>query len=129
MSFAIAGSDPQIRFIDAAPAEQMVMNTINISFYSKAYLDSLRADSIARNVVVVVVDKKPDVVYPTGNSGDYNDALRIYGDATSPGLVFRVQIGAYNIPQNYKADRLKRLGFSGKISWRIRLHVLQLVSF
>lgn len=57
MSFAIAGSDPQIRFIDAAPAEQMVMNTINISFYSKAYLDSLRADSIARNVVVVVVDK------------------------------------------------------------------------
>ena len=114
VSFAIAGSDPQIRFIDAAPAEQMVMNTINISFYSKAYLDSLRADSIARNVVVVVVDKKPDVVYPTGNSGDYNDALRIYGDATSPGLVFRVQIGAYNIPQNYKADRLKRLGFFRK---------------
>lgn len=34
----------------------------------------------------------------------------IYGDKSSEGLIFKVQIAAYNMPENYSYDRLKGLG-------------------
>ena len=34
----------------------------------------------------------------------------IYGDKSMEGLVFKVQIAAYNMPENYSYDRLKGLG-------------------
>ena len=40
----------------------------------------------------------------------YKKLLDMYGDQTAPGLVFKVQIAAYNNPQNYTSSHLSGLG-------------------
>ncbi|MDF1673178.1 MAG: carboxypeptidase-like regulatory domain-containing protein, partial [Vicingaceae bacterium] len=44
-----------------------------------------------------------------------NDIMAKYGDQTAPGLIFKVQVAAYNNAQNYDGKHLKSLGNIEKI--------------
>lgn len=48
---------------------------------------------------------------PKGNNElSHDDVLTLYGDIIAEGLVFSVQIGAYNKPQNFKYSQVTSLG-------------------
>ncbi len=52
----------------------------------------------------------PVAEIPFGKEKNYADILTTYGDLQTDGLVFKVQIGAYKIPKNFKYEKLNSLG-------------------
>lgn len=60
---------------------------------------------INKDVAFYTVDFKSDVIVE-----EEENIEETYGDKSSEGLIFKVQIAAYNMPENYSYDRLKGLG-------------------
>ena len=58
-----------------------------------------------KDVAFYTVDFESDVIVE-----EEENIEEIYGDKSMEGLVFKVQIAAYNMPENYSYDRLKGLG-------------------
>lgn len=61
---------------------------------------------INKDVAFYTVDFESDVIVEE----EEENIEEIYGDKSMEGLVFKVQIAAYNMPENYSYDRLKGLG-------------------
>lgn len=61
----------------------------------------LPKDTLKKDTTVKVI---PPAVF------DYNDVLTKFGAVTVQGLEFRVQVAAYNLPQNYRYNSLTALG-------------------
>jgi tetratricopeptide (TPR) repeat protein len=116
VSYELEGNTTQVKVIDSISSEQMVNKTIDIQFYTKAYQDSAHfTDSLLRareHLRDSIRDIHPS---PGISNGDYKDAIKGYGNAKAPGLIFRVQIAAYNLPQNYNSAHLKQFGKIQKI--------------
>ncbi|HEU4717358.1 MAG TPA: hypothetical protein VFU15_05985, partial [Bacteroidia bacterium] len=105
----------QKRTLDAMQTGQMQRSVIDIHFYTEAYAEKKRQDSLKTvdtSTVAVVKKLPPDSVVNEGqvNANDYTDILTRYGNARSPGLLFHVQVAAYNFPDNYQYKRLLPLG-------------------
>ncbi|MBQ19394.1 MAG: hypothetical protein CMD31_01435 [Flavobacteriales bacterium] len=59
---------------------------------------------INKNIAFYTVDFESDIIVEEENIEE------VYGDKSMDGLIFKVQIAAYNMPENYSYDRLKGLG-------------------
>jgi tetratricopeptide (TPR) repeat protein len=111
VTYKVENADPEIRVIDSIQSAEMVTHTIDVQFFTKMFVDSSRvADSIAKFKQIVADSIRNLHPTPGISNGDYSDAMKVYGNAKSPGLVYHVQIAAYNLPQNYNAAHLKKFG-------------------
>jgi WD40-like Beta Propeller Repeat len=124
------GSDRQIKSIDGMEGSSMQRREINIDFYQNTVavkLDSLNGKSDSTNTLLVKQKKLPFdsslfKIFPLDSLTlsmlepyDYDRIVRFYGNAKKEGLIFRVQIAAYNFPQNYSSSHLATLGTIDKI--------------
>lgn len=111
VTYAVDGAAPQTRIIDSIQSPEMVTRTIDIQFYAYGFLDSLHvADSLAtvkNNITDSIRNLHPT---PGITNGDYSDALRRYGKAKAPGLLYHVQVAAYTVPKNYNSVHLNKFG-------------------
>ncbi|CAN5151623.1 hypothetical protein BH09BAC5_BH09BAC5_25200 [soil metagenome] len=105
------GLKPQIIVIDSTQSSEMVRKTVDIKFYTQTYLDSIRIGDSTALISRLVKDSIRNI-HPTPDisNGDYGDILKLYGNAKAPGLIFHVQIAAYNLPENYNSSHLKKFG-------------------
>jgi hypothetical protein len=131
LTYALDGQTSQVKTIESTESgEQMQTRILDIQFYSRHYQDSLnRRDSIAAAVLIAIkndslrpliaskLDTSMFKTFPLDsmtlkmlNPWDYGLVMNKYGNAKAPGLIFKVQIAAYNFPLNYKYDRLAPLG-------------------
>lgn len=116
----LGGYEQKIAQIDANSAENFVRLVHDFKFYSQGYLtrvsqqrDSLTKDSIVDPLLVGLPKDTSGVnrVNPT----DYNAIVQQFGQAKAEGLIFRVQIAAYNFPDNYRANNLAPIGTIDRI--------------
>ncbi len=54
---------------------------------------------------------EPDI--PFGKAENYTELVKLFGDVKTEGLIFKVQIGAYRFPDNF---RYAKLNPPGKVS-------------
>jgi hypothetical protein len=121
ISCEMMGAERQIGKLEAPNAEDMTRSTRDFHFFSPSYLarmrqDSMRKDSVPAGAAVVT----PPVVTPPKDSAtvarkpvdpsDYNTIITQYGAAKAEGMYFRVQIAAYNFPNNYRYTNLNAIG-------------------
>jgi hypothetical protein len=107
--YEIDGMEKQEQIVDAKSVTQLPSKTINIRFYTSSFA---RKDTIKTDSIPVVPVKTEPIINPpiVGNSDDFNSILATYGNATAEGMWFRVQVAAYNFPQNYRYNHLTTLG-------------------
>ncbi|MDQ3112002.1 MAG: hypothetical protein M3R17_19125 [Bacteroidota bacterium] len=111
VTYTVDGALPQTRVIDSLQSNEMVTRSFDIQFYTKNFADSARtADSLV--TVKQTISDSIRNLHPTPGitNGDYNDAMKFYGNAKAPGLLYHVQVAAYNFPKNYSATHLKKFG-------------------
>lgn len=118
------GYERKVSTVDAPSAENMMRIRRDFAFFSPSYLQRMKADSVKKDSsitppVAVVVPKdtsgtKPPAdtakVVRQSNPEDYGSILAKYGNAKAPGMYFRVQIAAYNFPNNYRYTFLTAIG-------------------
>jgi hypothetical protein len=126
VTYSLDGSASQVRVIDSLNGNEMLSKVIDIQFYSKAWQDSLRdIDSLAAvkkrlletKLSILQIDTSMFKTFPLDsmtlkmlNPYDYALILSHYGNAKAPGLIFHVQVAAYNFPDNYRYDFLRPIG-------------------
>lgn len=105
-----AGEFEEYKEIDATTVKSFFETIEDKHFYTATYRrlkkmqDSLSAMQLADSVAF-----KLNV--PKGNQELSNaDVLKLFGNSTAEGLVFTVQLGAYNKPQNFKYQQVTTLG-------------------
>ncbi len=113
--FEIDGVDRKVEILDADSSSAMMRKEINIAFYSDAYKRMLaHRDSVERGLLVAKT-KFPNDTAALVKGDDYAATLAAFGNAKADSLMFRVQIAAYNFPQNYKYGKVNELGTIDKI--------------
>ncbi len=85
----LKGDSVIIKTIAVADVDTMVELDVNVEFYT---MDFLKDEPIVLDTMSL------------------DDMLLAFGDTKTDGLIFKVQIAAYNFPNNYVYKRLKGLG-------------------
>jgi len=125
ISCELNGYDVQLGKINALSSQEgMTRTRKDFPFFTQAYLakqaapkDSMRSDSIVQPVMlpVIPIAKNDSIKSVPVNSSDYSSIIKSFGSAAAEGLIFRVQIAAYNFPDNYRYNHLITLGPIDKI--------------
>jgi hypothetical protein len=103
LTYKQAGFSDQVKMFDATNLTAYSENIFDIKF-------SMKGDSIIKADSSSIFVKKDSIV-----SGTTPTMVTSIGGSTKEGLEFKVQIAAYNLPKNYKYDRLKGLGKVDKL--------------
>lgn len=115
-----------IRNINTMNIDSFIEMVIDIAFYSdsmQTLIDKAKSD----NAEKLALEKKLTKNDPKNIAGDlktytYDRFLKEYGDTKVEGLLFKVQIAAYRLPDNFNYNKLVGLGqvekgsFDDKIS-------------
>ena len=109
-----AGDFEESMEVDATTIQTFTETVADKKFYTATFrrLKHIQ-DSLAAIAAVDSAALKLNVPgnLPKGNQQLTNeDVLKLWGDITSDGLTFMVQIGAYNKPQNFKYGQVASLG-------------------
>ena len=108
--------------IEAPNAENLTRVIRDFHFFSPGYMERLRQDSTKKDSVPVVTPpvvvnvpkdstlKDSVKVVKSVDPSDYGSILAKYGNVKAEGMYFRVQIAAYNFPQNYRYNNLTAIG-------------------
>lgn len=93
--------EPQTRTLSSKDVNEFLETTIDFVFYSEPYLAKLKKqkdslDSLA-NLTKPLIANDPKLIEK-------------YGDSSAVGLTFKVQIGAFNLPQNFNYTKISKLG-------------------
>lgn len=121
ISCEMMGTERKIAKLDAENTDNMTRSTRDFHFFSPSYLarlkqDSARKDSVITPPVAVTPGDAPKdsatttVVRKPVEPSDYNSILANYGNAKAEGMYFRVQVAAYNFPNNYRYTNLTMIG-------------------
>jgi hypothetical protein len=106
------------------PAQTLTLSTKNLTAYTEKIHDVAFDEDTLKTQPTPTVPVTPTVAVNTNTAPAATETfvpntkeqaktmafLDKYGDATAPGLEFRVQIAAYKYPKNYSAKHLKGLG-------------------
>jgi hypothetical protein len=106
------------------PAQTLTLSTKNLTAYTEKIYDVAFDEDTLKTQPTPTVPVTPTVAVNTNTTPAATETfvpntkeqaktmafLEKYGDATAPGLEFRVQIAAYKYPKNYSAKHLKGLG-------------------
>lgn len=129
ITYKLDGFQPQLRTLSTKDINEFFSVTYDVAFYTDAYLDQLKKRQDSLNALTAVnnppvIDKpvidKPVIDKPVVDKKDTTQTstfaiIRDYGNASKEGLDFRVQIGAYNFPQNFVYSSVKKIGAVEKI--------------
>lgn len=107
--------------IEAPNAENMTRLTRDFHFFSPGYLERIRrTDSVQKDSVppvtapvtppVVVQTPKDSTAKKPVDPADYGAIVSKFGSAKAEGMYFRVQVAAYNFPNNYRYTNLTTIG-------------------
>jgi hypothetical protein len=111
LTFTIPGYPEQKRKISTIAIDTFYESTIDVQFYSEAYTKKLNAkkDSV---IVAEKISVTPEMKQKINKAKELSreEILAGYGDQKIEGLIFRVQIGAFRIPQNFDYTRFLKLG-------------------
>jgi WD40-like Beta Propeller Repeat len=104
LKYKLPGMEPQLRAISSKDLNEFLETTIDVQFYSEDYLTKIKRqkdslENLTKPVVVTEVKKDTAKV-------SFNDQ---YANSKAEGLVFRVQIGAYNLPQNFNYSTVMKM--------------------
>lgn len=105
LTYKLNDLEPQIRNISSKDVEEFLESTIDVQFYTPAYTERLKRQKDSLDALA----KKKDEITTT------TDVVKEYADAKAEGLEFRVQIGAYNLPQNFNYSSVMRMNKVEKI--------------
>ena len=100
MQFKLPGMDPQIRTISSKDISGFLETVVDVQFYSPAYLAKIKKSKDSLDALAAA--QKPEIK-PETNINEQ------YATNTAEGLVFRVQIGAYNLPQNFNYSTVMKM--------------------
>jgi hypothetical protein len=103
-----------IRNINTMNIDSFVEMTIDIAFYSDS-MKQVLSDLQAANMAKIKQENKQPKNEPKNIAGDlktytYERFLKEYGDAKVDGLIFKVQIAAFRLPDNFNYNKLVGLG-------------------
>lgn len=115
VSCEVMGYERRIAKVEAPNTENMTRVTTDFHFFSPGYLARLRRDSVKTDSVpgappVVVQPPKDSTGRKTVDPADYGSIVSQFGAAKAEGLYFRVQVAAYNFPNNYRYMHLSTIG-------------------
>ncbi|HEY1038151.1 MAG TPA: hypothetical protein VGF30_02025 [Bacteroidia bacterium] len=99
------GQNDQVKILDLTAVSGYTEKIMDINFSTKV-LDTIK-DVATTNPVNPV---KTDSISNKGTTESINSSVKKTGDEQTTGLIFKVQIAAYKLPDNYNYDRLKGLG-------------------
>lgn len=102
MKYKLPGIDAEIKQIDTRDIDDYVERTVDVKFYTQEYLAKKQRERDSIAAIAAKVDPPKNV----------NEQ---YGNSSAEGLVFRVQIGAYNFPNNFRYNNVKKLSKVEKI--------------
>ncbi|MGL4596962.1 MAG: hypothetical protein ACRCYO_05515, partial [Bacteroidia bacterium] len=113
--FEIDGVAQKVEILEADSSSDMVRKEMNIAFYSEAYKRLLaHRDSVERGLIAAKT-KLPSDTATLAKVDDYATTLATFGNTKADSLMFRVQVAAYNFPQNYKFGKINELGTIDKV--------------
>ena len=125
LTYTIPDYVPEVRTLSTMNIDSFFETTIDVQFYTYEYLakvkhikDSLDAlnkfknDSLLLTMKKDSIDKvlKKDTVSIMPHALTLKEMLDKYGNTSIPGLSFCVQIGAYNLPQNFNYTKILKIG-------------------
>lgn len=102
--FKAEGFEPQLRKINTKDVEAFLETTIDVQFYTDEYLRKLKSNGDSLKTIAT-----NDSTLKTNTSGT-DDLFSKFGTTRVEGLRFHVQIGAYNMPQNFNYSTVMKLG-------------------
>lgn len=97
LKFKLPGLEPQIRTISSQDINNFLETTVDVPFYNEEFTAKIR--------------RQKDSLEAVANAAKTNDAKLVeeYATNKAEGLVFRVQIGAYNLPQNFNYSAIMKM--------------------
>ncbi|HYG51423.1 MAG TPA: hypothetical protein VD905_10995 [Flavobacteriales bacterium] len=97
LKFKLPGLEPQIRTISSQDITNFLETTIDVSFYTEEFAARLK--------------KQKDSSDALAAASKHSEAKLVeeYASHKAEGLVFRVQIGAYNLPQNFNYSAIMKM--------------------
>lgn len=104
LTFKLEGFVPQVRNVTTTTIEDYFETTIDVQFYTDTYLAMLRAKKDSLNQLGSVSAN----LTPVNLTG--SELMQKFGDFKDNDLRFKVQIGAYNLPQNFDYASILKLG-------------------
>lgn len=106
--FRLEQYDPLTRSLNTLAVDSFYEANIDVQFYSPQYLAMLKArkDSLDKTLVTNV----PKDTSGSGKPLSLKEMMDKYGDYSMDGLEFTVQIGAYNLPENFPYGKTLKLG-------------------
>ncbi|MEW6470479.1 MAG: hypothetical protein AB1458_16320 [Bacteroidota bacterium] len=107
MTFTIPDSDKQIRVINTVGVDSFIQADVDVQFYTPEYLAKLKAK---KDSLLLISKANDSLAIKTTAPLTLNELKEQYGNASLEGLTFTVQIGAYNLPQNFNYAKVLRLG-------------------
>jgi hypothetical protein len=111
----------QSRILVAPQVGQVQRSRIDVPFYSAVPLDGMGFDTLAAidPGLIALDERKSDTLFVAQgldiSAADYDWLVLRFGSAKADGMFFRVQIAAYNLPNNYKPEHLLPLGNIDKV--------------
>lgn len=116
----LGGYEKKVANLDSRSVQNFSRLVRDFKFFSLGYLqrvaaekDSISKDSIDDPSLPLLVKPLPpvdSVVVSRVNPEDYGAILEKFGNAKADGMLFRVQIAAYNFPDNYRYTHLSTIG-------------------
>jgi hypothetical protein len=97
MKFKLPGLEPQIRTISSQDVTNFLETTIDVPFYSEDFAAKIKKQKDSLDAVAIA--KKTNEA----------ELIKEYANNKATGLVFRVQIGAYNLPQNFNYSKIMKM--------------------
>lgn len=101
--YSVAGFENQVQELNLTDLRKYMEKKIDINFSTK---DTVKA---VNNAVVSEVNSSQPPISVQPEITPIKEPIDI-GNSTKEGLVFKVQIAAYNLPKNYKYNHLSGLG-------------------
>ena len=107
LSFKIPGQEPEVRKLNTQEIESFFESVIDVQFYTEEYKARLKARKDSMDAVLAEAKEKE---IKASRPVTIQQMLEKFGEHTDPDLSFRVQIGAYNLPQNFSYGNILKLG-------------------
>lgn len=109
MKYRILGYDEQVKTLSTMTVDTFLESIIDIQFLSETYKARLKRmqDSLALKKDSLLARKDTTRL---SSSMSMSDMLSHYGDQKVEGLQYKVQIGAYNLPDHFNYTGLLKLG-------------------
>lgn len=111
--YKVEGVNDQEKIINTSKIDSFMNATLGMMFYTKDFLEKLKADSLKiQDSSKADIKTLVDTVQSASSPGElsYDEMLQKYGEQSFDSLYFKVQIGAFELDQNFNYSALAKIG-------------------